>query len=395
MNLKKRLLTKNACYIAGGKINPQGLMIHSTGANNPRVARYVDAPELDNVSSNHWNQNKPDGQFKCVHGFIGLLNGSEVGTYQTLPWDHRAWGGGGSSNDTHIHIEICEDNLKDASYFAKVYKEAVEVAAMLCEKYGFNPLNKRELVTHSEGHQMGIASNHADVMHWFPKHGKSMDTFRKDVHALMGGDDIKFEQPISPSKPVVGKSILDLAQEVLAGKHGSGEDRKKSLGASYDAVQAKVNELANAKEEVKPAKKSITQLAQEVIDGKHGSGDARQQALGSDYAAVQAKVNELLGASNKPKPVVKSVDQLAQEVIDGKHGSGDARRKALGGRYDEVQTRVNQIVGGKAKPKPQAKSLNTLVEETLRGEHGSGRERMVSLGARYAEVQREVNKRLR
>lgn len=345
MNLKKRFLTKNACYIAGGKIDPQGLMIHSTGANNPRVARYVDAPELDNVSPNHWNQNKPDGQFKCVHGFIGLLNGSEVGTYQTLPWNHRAWGGGGSSNDTHIHIEICEDNLKDASYFAKVYKEAVEVAAMLCEKYGFNPLNKRELLTHSEGYQLGIASNHSDVMHWFPKHGKSMDTFRKDVHALMGGGDIKFEQPITPSKPVVGKSIIELAQEVLAGKHGSGEDRKKSLGAAYDAVQAKVNELANAKEEV--------------------------------------------------KPVVKSVDQLAQEVIDGKHGSGDARRKSLGGRYDEVQTRVNQIVGGKAKPKPQAKSLNTLVEETLRGEHGSGRERMVSLGARYAEVQREVNKRLR
>lgn len=34
---------------------------------------------------------------------------------------------------------------------------------------------------HSEGHKLGIASNHADVGHWFSKHGKSMDTFRADV----------------------------------------------------------------------------------------------------------------------------------------------------------------------------------------------------------------------
>ena len=41
---------------------------------------------------------------------------------------------------------------------------------------------------------MGIASNHADVMHWFPKHRKSMDTFRADVKALLNPEPI--------SKPV-------------------------------------------------------------------------------------------------------------------------------------------------------------------------------------------------
>ncbi|SQF66366.1 peptidoglycan amidohydrolase family protein [Streptococcus dysgalactiae] len=44
-------------------------------------------------------------------------------------------------------------------------------------------------------------------------------------------------------KCVGSKSIDELAQEVLSGKHGSGEQRKISLGANYDAVQAKVNEL--------------------------------------------------------------------------------------------------------------------------------------------------------
>ncbi|WP_368385031.1 peptidoglycan amidohydrolase family protein [Streptococcus dysgalactiae] len=44
-------------------------------------------------------------------------------------------------------------------------------------------------------------------------------------------------------KCVGSKSIDELVQEVLSGKHGSGEQRKISLGANYDAVQAKVNEM--------------------------------------------------------------------------------------------------------------------------------------------------------
>lgn len=37
------------------------------------------------------------------------------------------------------------------------------------------------------------------------------------------------------------KSISQLADEVIAGLHGNGEARKKSLGSLYDAVQAEVN----------------------------------------------------------------------------------------------------------------------------------------------------------
>lgn len=45
------------------------------------------------------------------------------------------------------------------------------------------------------------------------------------------------------------------------------------------------------------AKKSIDEIAQEVIDGKWGNGDARKKALtkaGYDYNKVQARVNEML-----------------------------------------------------------------------------------------------------
>ncbi|BDD42621.1 peptidoglycan amidohydrolase family protein [Streptococcus ruminantium] len=41
------------------------------------------------------------------------------------------------------------------------------------------------------------------------------------------------------------KTDEELAQEVIAGLHGFGEERKHSLGPRYDAVQAKVNEILN------------------------------------------------------------------------------------------------------------------------------------------------------
>ena len=41
MNLNKLIFTENACYKAGRKITVKGIMVHSTGANNPNLKRYV------------------------------------------------------------------------------------------------------------------------------------------------------------------------------------------------------------------------------------------------------------------------------------------------------------------------------------------------------------------
>lgn len=181
MNLKKLIFTQNACYKAGRTITPKGIMVHSTGANNPNLRRYVgpdDGLLGKNQYNNHWNQDRPDGRQVCVHAFIGKLKDGTIATYQTLPWNHRGWHAGGSANDTHIGFEICEDGLTDVKYFNAVYKEAVELCVYLCKLYG---LTERDIIGHYEGYQKGIASNHGDPKNWFPKHGKSMDTFRADV----------------------------------------------------------------------------------------------------------------------------------------------------------------------------------------------------------------------
>lgn len=68
-------------------------------------------------------------------------------------------------------------------YFLAAYGHAVALCATLCKRYGFDPM--KDILCHSEGYEAGIASNHADVMHWFPEHGVSMDDFRAAVKALM------------------------------------------------------------------------------------------------------------------------------------------------------------------------------------------------------------------
>src|SRR5690606_18649551 len=110
----------------------------------------------------------------------------------------------------------------------------------------------------------------------------------------------------------------------------------------------------------KPKPKTIEQLANEVIAGKHGTGDARKKALGSQYNAVQKRVNEILGAGKSKK----SVDQIAREVIDGKWGNDPQRSQKLrNAGYDSnaVQKRVNQILGAKTTNKPKGIKVGDTV----------------------------------
>ena len=200
MNLHKCLLTRNDCYKAGRTIRPMGVMVHSTAGNNPWLKRYVgpdDGLLGVNKNNNHWNM---PGVGACVHAFIGKLADGSVATYQTLPWTMRGWhcgkGSKGSGNDTHISFEICEDGLTDASYFQAVYREAVELTAHLCKEFGLDPLKDGVVICHAEGHKRGIASNHGDVLHWFPKHGKTMDDFRADVAKEMKGESDLTEKEV-------------------------------------------------------------------------------------------------------------------------------------------------------------------------------------------------------
>lgn len=214
MDLRVQYLTNNDCYKAYVKHTVKGIMVHSTGANNPYLWRYV-APDDGIIGENkygtHWNQPRPSGQGVCVHAFIGKDKNGNVRTYQTLPWEIKCWGCGsgknGSGNNGYVQFEICEDDLKDVNYFNKVYREAIELCVYLCKKFN---LTEKDIIDHSEGYKLGIASNHGDVKHWFSKHGKSMDTFRADVKKEL--DASNANQEVVKVDPVV----LDLQKKLNA-----------------------------------------------------------------------------------------------------------------------------------------------------------------------------------
>lgn len=174
-------MTRNDCFTAGRKITPKGIMVHSTATPGVMAADWF----------SRWNKSYKAGETNrqvAVHAFV-----DDKGVWQYLPWNHRGWHAGGAANNSHIGFEICEPGgfsygkgsamvgynvSKNEAYFRKAWQNAVELCVMLCRQYD---LTEEDIICHSEGSKKGIASNHADVMHWFPKHDENMNTFRKAV----------------------------------------------------------------------------------------------------------------------------------------------------------------------------------------------------------------------
>ena len=200
------MLTNSSCYKGTSLMTVKGVLWHSTGANNPYLKRYVQPSDDDNNYAELMKilgKNKYGNDFNHINAqaglncWIGKLQDETVTTIQTMPWNYRPWGCGsgrkGSCNSGLIQFEICEDGLTDKNYFNKVYKEACEIAAYLCKLYNINPygtvkLNGVEVPTilcHADSHKLELGSNHGDVLHWFKKHGKTMDDVRNDVAKLM------------------------------------------------------------------------------------------------------------------------------------------------------------------------------------------------------------------
>ena len=127
----------------------------------------------------------------------------------------------------------------------------------------------------------------------------------------------------------------------------SGYGNPLDLDACYIG-KAKWQELAGyskasaPSEKAEPAKKTVTQIAKEVLAGKWGSGEERKKKLtaaGYSYKKVQAKVNELLEK--------QAIDKAAKDVIAGKYGNNPERISALrkaGFDPEKVQKRVNEML---------------------------------------------------
>ena len=264
------MMTQSTCYKGTRKFTPKGVLWHSTGANNPWLKRYVQ-PDDKAADRAEWmsrlgkNQYGNDWNHKEVQAglnfWIGKLADGTVAAVQTMPWDYRPWGCGsgskGSCNNTHIQFEICEDGLKDASYFNAVYQEACEVTAYLCKMFGIDPkgttvcngVTVPTIIDHSGSHSLGLGSNHADIQHWSRKYGKTMENVRNDVAAIMSGDGSSVTAPADTpvtdanlKKGSTGEAVKVMQTMLIAcgydcGSTGADGDFGKNTLAALKAFQ--------------------------------------------------------------------------------------------------------------------------------------------------------------
>ena len=297
--------TQSTCYKGTDKMTVRGVLWHSTGANNPWLKRYVQPSDnatdreemLKLIGKNSYNNDWNHISIKAgLNGWIGKLADGTVASIQAMPWDWAPWGCGvgskGSCNDGWIQFEICEDGLTDKAYFDKVYKEACELTAYLCKMFNLDPngtvnyngVKVPVILCHADSYDLKLGSNHGDIDHWFPKHGKSMKTARADITALMNEDNGLITPPAEESKKIyyrVRKSWADASSQKGAFTNLTNAKKKADeLGKEYFVFDE------NGKV-IYPEVKNETPKAPTTSNG-HKVGDTVKLIVTATYASGTA-----------------------------------------------------------------------------------------------------------
>ena len=199
-HLEVRYATKNGAYLSGRTIQPNGCVNHSLG---------VAQPSADVIFNNMNQANAEWG----VNAILGDFHKGEGKIILALKMNTRPWGCGsgpkGSYNNSRIQWEVCEpaghtysggtmigyDIKKNQIYFDRMWKMLVAWNVYCLKKFGYSV---SDICDHSESYKAGYGTNHADMMHWLPKHGKSMDVLRAEVKAIIDGR----EKPVEPTKGI-------------------------------------------------------------------------------------------------------------------------------------------------------------------------------------------------
>lgn len=207
------------------------------------------------------------------------------------------------SNTHSIGYEVCESmKVSDTDFLANEDMTLMQATEDLLF-YGL-PINKQTVRLHHEfsptscpHRSLALHGGTTDsVKSYFVERMRYFATLGSTVDEMLGGQPTS---ATSNSYPESNSSEEEIAREVIQGVWGNGQDRIDRLtNAGYDAnaVQEIVNRILSGDEV--SASYDVTEIAQEVIQGLWGNGQDRVERLtnaGYDYNEVQRKVNELLG----------------------------------------------------------------------------------------------------
>jgi hypothetical protein len=258
--------------------------------------------------------------------------------------EDRAYTSSSRSNDNQaitVEVSNCEYG-GDWKISDKAWNSLVKLAVDVCRRYNFRLVYDGTPNGSLTRHNM-FANTSCPGKYLQSRFQELADT----VNAQLDGGDTP-----TPALSAAKKSNEEIAEEVIAGKWGNGEDRKNRLtnaGYNYSTIQSIVNQkLGGDTSTSKPTLKSNGTIAQEVINGAWGNGEDRKNRLiaaGYDYSAIQDLVNKKLGVSFDSSSNKKSNETIANEVIQGKWGNGQDRNNRLtaaGYDYSAIQTIVNK-----------------------------------------------------
>lgn len=238
MNIITCIHTNSRCYrLKGGTGQypalPTGIVVHSTGANNPNLKRYVQPSNDDehynelikeigkNSNNNSWNREV----YKSVHYFIGKDANGVTRCAFVQPHNIAAWGVGNGSKGSFnynptakIQFEMCEDNLSNADYALSCFSVATDLCVDLCLQYNWNA---DVIVSHKEAASMGYASSHGDPDNWWKNFGWNMNLFRQGVQNRL--DNAREEitddtQSIKDFKAFVLNEIEEMKERIISWK---------------------------------------------------------------------------------------------------------------------------------------------------------------------------------
>ena len=263
-----------------------------------------------------------------------------------------------------ITIEVANDGGADTGWHVSgvAMSSLIKLVADVCKRNGIPKLiwsdSKDDRINHRNDCNMTVHRDFDNKDCPGAYLMSQMPYIASEVNKLLGASGSSSVSGVVPSNPAPVKSLDEVAEEVINGKWGNGSERKERLEASgyvYSVVQAKVNELLGSSSKPAPApaptpSKSIAEVAQAVIRGDYGNGNDRKSRLeseGYNYSEVQAEVNRLCHSGSVSSTPSKSIDTIAREVIRGDYGNGNDRKsrlEAAGYNYKEVQARVNALL---------------------------------------------------
>lgn len=270
------------------------------------------------------------------------------------------------SNCRSIGYEVCESMKVSDEEFLQNEDMTLMQATEDLIYYGL-PINTSTVRLHHEfvpttcpHRSMELHGNSTEsVKEYFVNRMRYFATLGNTVDEMLGqvSDGPTTQETVSTTKSSVntsnqGKSNETVAQEVLQGLWGNGQDRYDNLtNAGYDAyhIQDLVNSMLNGDSTDNSTSADIDSVAQEVLQGLWGNGQERYDRLtnaGYDAQEVQDRVNSLLNEEYTQSSYT-NLDSVANEVIQGLWGNGQERYDNLtNAGYDvrAVQNRVNELL---------------------------------------------------